>query len=84
MRKKERTRDQKPATRNSARLFRRARALMPGGVSSPVRSFASVGGDWHAIVLCLINITISALIYWPFFRAYDRQMVKRESESLES
>ncbi|HEX9304553.1 MAG TPA: glutamate-1-semialdehyde 2,1-aminomutase [Thermoanaerobaculia bacterium] len=29
----------------SAALFRRAKALMPGGVSSPVRSFASVGGE---------------------------------------
>ncbi len=29
----------------SAALFRRARKLMPGGVSSPVRSFASVGGE---------------------------------------
>jgi glutamate-1-semialdehyde 2,1-aminomutase len=28
----------------SAALFRRAQELMPGGVSSPVRSFASVGG----------------------------------------
>jgi len=31
--------------KQSAALFRRARALMPGGVSSPVRSFASVGGE---------------------------------------
>jgi glutamate-1-semialdehyde 2,1-aminomutase len=29
----------------SAALFRRARLRMPGGVSSPVRSFASVGGE---------------------------------------
>ncbi|MFN2632705.1 MAG: glutamate-1-semialdehyde 2,1-aminomutase [Thermoanaerobaculia bacterium] len=29
----------------SKALFRRATALMPGGVSSPVRSFASVGGE---------------------------------------
>ena len=35
----------KPDNRNSSRLFRRARQLMPGGVSSPVRSFASVGGE---------------------------------------
>ena len=28
----------------SERLFSRARALMPGGVSSPVRAFGSVGG----------------------------------------
>ncbi len=35
----------KPDNRNSSRLFRRARQLMPGGVSSPVRSFTSVGGE---------------------------------------
>jgi glutamate-1-semialdehyde 2,1-aminomutase len=35
----------KPGTRNSSRLFARAKTLMPGGVSSPVRSFASVGGE---------------------------------------
>lgn len=34
----------KDGVRSSA-LFRRARQLMPGGVSSPVRSFASVGGE---------------------------------------
>lgn len=32
-------------TARSAALFRRARKVMPGGVSSPVRSFASVGGE---------------------------------------
>src|SRR3977135_2709338 len=45
MKKQTRTRDQRPATRNSARLFARAKRLMPGGGSSPVRSFASVGGE---------------------------------------
>ena len=29
----------------SSTLFKRAKQLMPGGVSSPVRSFASVGGE---------------------------------------
>jgi glutamate-1-semialdehyde 2,1-aminomutase len=33
------------AASRSTALFRRAKALMPGGVSSPVRSFASVGGE---------------------------------------
>src|SRR5512147_1268767 len=31
-------------TKQSEALFERARKRMPGGVSSPVRSFASVGG----------------------------------------
>ncbi|MGH9369305.1 MAG: glutamate-1-semialdehyde 2,1-aminomutase [Thermoanaerobaculia bacterium] len=37
-------RREKSGVRSSA-LFRRARSLMPGGVSSPVRSFSSVGGE---------------------------------------
>lgn len=34
----------KSSTRSTA-LYKRAKELMPGGVSSPVRSFASVGGE---------------------------------------
>src|SRR5437870_6815062 len=37
------------ASRSTA-LFRRARELMPGGVSSPVRSFTSVGGEPFFVV----------------------------------
>ena len=33
-----------PSTARSERLFAEAQALMPGGVSSPVRAFKSVGG----------------------------------------
>jgi glutamate-1-semialdehyde 2,1-aminomutase len=40
-----RARDTKAEPRNSSRLFARAKRLRPGGVSSPVRSFASVGGE---------------------------------------
>jgi glutamate-1-semialdehyde 2,1-aminomutase len=45
MSKARRPRGQGPGTRNSSALFRRAKKVMPGGVSSPVRSFASVGGE---------------------------------------
>src|SRR6184192_4673470 len=32
-------------TARSARLFRRAQQVLPGGVDSPVRAFTSVGAD---------------------------------------
>ncbi|MET0327884.1 MAG: aspartate aminotransferase family protein, partial [Luteimonas sp.] len=32
-------------TSRSHALFERARALLPGGVNSPVRAFKSVGGE---------------------------------------
>lgn len=34
-----------PSSEASAELFRRARAVIPGGVDSPVRAFRSVGGE---------------------------------------
>ena len=30
---------------NSAAYYKRARAVMPGGVNSPVRAFGAVGGE---------------------------------------
>ena len=49
LRKEERTaaspRQRRRRTRESEALFARAKKRMPGGVSSPVRSFASVGGQ---------------------------------------
>ena len=44
-------RDRKPASSaRSQAIFRRAKRVMPGGVSSPVRSFASVGGEPFFVV----------------------------------
>ena len=31
---------------SSANWFERAKAVIPGGVNSPVRAFNSVGGEW--------------------------------------
>ena len=42
--RRERNAPKRKGVRSSS-LFRRAKAVMPGGVSSPVRSFASVGGE---------------------------------------
>jgi len=39
-----------PKSIRSSAFFKRAKALMPGGVSSPVRSFASVGGEPFFVV----------------------------------
>ncbi len=53
--------------------------LVPWTLPAPIGAFLSVGGDWRAVVLVCVNLALSALIYWPFFRAYDRQMLAREA-----
>ncbi|WP_435038865.1 hypothetical protein [Latilactobacillus curvatus] len=40
----------------------------------------ATGFDWRAAVLCVINIIISLLIYWPFFKAFDNNQLKLERE----
>ena len=50
----------------------------PWTLPAPIGAFLTTGGDWRAIVLCLVNILISTVIYYPFMRMYDRDQLKKE------
>jgi len=50
----------------------------PWTLPAPIGAYLATGGDWRAIILVLINITISALIYLPFFKIYDKKMLAME------
>lgn len=45
----------------------------------PIQSFLATGGDWKAVIACLIFILISLLIWFPLFKMYDAQQVTLES-----
>ncbi|MBO3061687.1 PTS sugar transporter subunit IIC [Mammaliicoccus fleurettii] len=53
--------------------------MAPWTLPAPIGAYLATGGDWRAIVLVLINITVSVIIYFPFFKMYDRKMVLEES-----
>lgn len=36
--------------------------------------------DWRGLILLAINFVVSALIWYPFFKVYDNQLVKQEAE----
>lgn len=56
----------------------------PWTLPAPIGAFLATGGDWRAIVLCLINIVISTVIYYPFVRMYDRnELAKEQAEVTE-
>ena len=46
---------------------------MPSSIPSFVSTFSATL-DWRAPVLMAVNIAIAAVIYWPFFRAYEKHM----------
>lgn len=50
----------------------------PWTLPAPIGAFLATGGDWRSIVLCLLNILIATMIYYPFMRMYDRSQLKKE------
>lgn len=45
---------------------------------NPICAFIMSGGDWRNAVIVLINLVVSAIVWYPFFKAADKDMVKKE------
>ncbi|MDH4424771.1 MULTISPECIES: PTS sugar transporter subunit IIC [Bacillus] len=52
--------------------------MPPWTLPAPIGAYLATGGDWRAVVLVFINIAISFLIYLPFFKMYDKNMLEIE------
>jgi cellobiose PTS system EIIC component len=50
----------------------------PWTLPAPIGAYLATGNDWRAIILVFINLAIAALIYFPFIKIYDRQMLAEE------
>lgn len=53
---------------------------LPPVFPSFVTAWLTTAGDWRAIVLVFVNIAIGAIIYTPFFRAYEKAVVAEPTE----
>ncbi len=62
-------------------LVNRTIALVPWTLPAPIGAFMATGFDWRAIVLACLNIIISILIYWPFFKTWDKQQLEKEQKA---
>src|SRR5699024_613177 len=45
--------------------------------------FLATGGSWLAGIVQIINAAIAAIIYWPFFKKYEQQLVAQEKNESE-
>jgi PTS system cellobiose-specific IIC component len=50
---------------------------VPVGISG----FIATGGDIRGSLLQAVNLVIAALLYYPFFKAWERILVTREEEA---
>lgn len=54
--------------------------VSPWVLPAPIGIFISTLGDYRSIILSLVLIMVSVLIYYPFFRKYDRLLVIEEQK----
>lgn len=47
-----------------------------------ISAFFMSGGDWRNVVLVILNMIIAALIWYPFFHAWDKNEAKKEEAKL--
>lgn len=53
----------------------------PWNLPGPLGAWMGTNFDYRAILICLGCIVISIIVYFPFFRAYDKQLLKQEQEA---
>ncbi|WML33389.1 PTS sugar transporter subunit IIC [Clostridium sp. OS1-26] len=55
----------------------------PWTLPAPIGAYLATKGDWKAIVLVLVNIAITTVIYYPFFKAYEKKLLQEQGISEE-
>ncbi|QTU83256.1 PTS sugar transporter subunit IIC [Carnobacteriaceae bacterium zg-C25] len=66
----------------STGLVHRVVASAAWTLPGPIGSFFATGGDVKGAILSVVLILLSILIYFPFFKMYDNQMLKQEQEEM--
>jgi PTS system cellobiose-specific IIC component len=51
---------------------------VPTTLPAPLGAFLCTGGDARVFVLQLVTLSVTALVWWPFVRAYDRSIARAE------
>lgn len=55
-------------------------AQMPWTTPGPIGAFISTGFDPRSLIMMVILLAVDTLLYYPFFRVYDKQILEKEKE----
>ena len=61
-------------------LIGRVISVVPWTAPAPIGAAWALGWDFRAAVLVLLLTAISAVIYYPFFKVYEKQLLEQEAE----
>lgn len=65
----------------SVGLVGRPYVVAPWTLPGPIGAYLSTG-DVKAILLVLVNVAISVVIYYPFFKAYEKKLLSEGQENV--
>jgi PTS system cellobiose-specific IIC component len=65
----------------AAGLVAKVSIIAPWTLPAPIGAYMATRGDWRAAVLVLVNIAVTLVIYYPFFKAYEKKMILEENQS---
>lgn len=61
-------------------LVSRVSVTAPWTLPGPIGAYLATGGDWRAAVLNIVLIIISTVIYYPFFKMWDNELLEEEGK----
>lgn len=59
-------------------LVNRVTSTPPWTLPGPIGAFLATNGDYRAAILNIVLIISSTVIYYPFFKAYDKKLLEDE------
>ncbi|SAW53894.1 PTS system protein [Klebsiella pneumoniae] len=70
-----------PTICNSA--IGRVISVVPWTAPAPIGGAWALGWDFRAAILVIVLACVSAIIYFPFFKVYEKQLLAQEAEEAE-
>ena len=61
-------------------LVSRVSVSAPWTLPGPIGAYLATGGDWRAAVLNIVLIVVSVVIYYPFFKMWDADLLAEENK----
>lgn len=58
-------------------------AQQPWPTPFGIGAFIATGGDYKGAIVAVISVVVSGLIYYPFFKAYDKKLLKQQEEGVD-
>jgi cellobiose PTS system EIIC component len=63
-------------------LVNKVSVMAPWVLPAPIKAVMATN-DWRAAVLVIFNFAIATLIYYPFFKMYEKNLLKEENQQVD-